>query len=163
MNLYTLCFDSPIGVLEIQTNDNSLLSVSIINHKKKASEIIPLIARETYKQFKEYFKGTRTEFDLRIHLEGTEFQKKVWNELLNIPYGQIDTYKCIAEKIGNIKASRAVGNANNKNKLLIIVPCHRVIASSGKLNGYREGIDKKEWLLNHEKLIIKSIKNPLYR
>lgn len=163
MNLYTLCFDSPIGVLEIETNENSLLSVSIIDKKRKASKIIPLIARETYKQLNEYFKGTRTKFNLRILLEGTEFQKKVWNQLINIPYGQIETYRGIAENIGNIKASRAVGNANNKNKILIIVPCHRVIASSGKLNGYREGIEKKEWLLNHEKSIVKSIKNPLYR
>ena len=157
MNLYTLYFDSPIGVLEIKTDDDSLLSVFIVDKKKRSSRIIPSIIREAYKQLNEYFEGKRTQFNLRILLEGTDFQKKVWNQLLNIPYGQIETYKGIAEKVGNMKASRAVGNANNKNKLLIIVPCHRVIGSDGNLNGYREGVEKKEWLINHERSIIKGM------
>ena len=157
MSLYTLYFDSPIGVLEIKTDDYSLLSVLIVGKKEKSSRVVPLIIRETYKQLNEYFEGNRTGFNLRILLEGTDFQKKVWNQLLNIPYGEINTYKGIAEKVGNIKASRAVGNANNKNKLLIIIPCHRVIGSDGKLNGYREGTDKKEWLINHERTTIKNI------
>lgn len=157
MNLYTLYFNSPIGILEIQTNNNALLSVTIAKDRKKISKTIPLIMSETYRQLKEYFEGNRMDFNLRIHLEGTDFQKRVWNELLNIPYGEIETYKGVAEKIGNIKASRAVGNANNKNKLLIIVPCHRVIGSNGKLIGFREGTCNKEWLLNHEQLHVKNI------
>ncbi len=151
MKLYKLYFNSPIGIIEIETNDNSLLSVSIVEKKQKSSKIIPFIIRDSYKQLNEYFEGKRTEFDLRIDLEGTDFQIKVWNELISIPFGGIDTYKGIAEKIGNIKASRAVGNANNKNKLLIVIPCHRVIGSDGKLNGYRGGVENKRWLLNHEK------------
>lgn len=157
MNLCTLYFKSPIGILEIQTNDNALLSVTIAKERKKVSGTIPFIMSETYRQLKEYFEGSRIDFNLRIHLEGTDFQKRVWNELLNIPYGEIETYKGIAEKVGNIKASRAVGNANNKNKLLIIVPCHRVIGSNGKLIGYREGTCNKEWLLSHERLHLTKI------
>lgn len=152
MKLYKLYFKSPIGIIEIETNETSLLSVSIVEEKKKSSKVIPSIIRDSYRQLNEYFEGKRTEFDLRIDLEGTDFQKRVWNELINIPFGEIDTYKGIAEKIGNPKASRAIGNANNKNKLLIVIPCHRVIGSNGQLNGYRGGVENKEWLLNHEKL-----------
>lgn len=150
MDIYKLYFESPIGIIKIETNDTSLLSVSIVAYKKKSSKIIPNIIRESYKQIQEYFEGERMDFSLRINLDGTEFQKKVWNELLNIPCGDIDTYKGIAERIGNVKASRAVGNANNKNKLLIVIPCHRVIGSDGRLNGYRAGIKNKKWLLEHE-------------
>lgn len=157
MNFYTFYFDSPIGVLEIKSDDHSLLSVTTADKKMKSCRIVPFIIRETYKQLNEYFKGARKEFNLRICLEGTDFQKKVWNQLLKIPYGQIDTYKGIAEKVGNIKASRAVGNANNKNKIIIIVPCHRVIGSNGNLTGYREGTEKKEWLINHERSVIKNM------
>lgn len=157
MKLYILYFDSPIGIIEIQTNEDSLVSVSIVEKKKRSSKLIPFIIRESYEQLQEYFEGTRTEFNLRIYLEGTEFQKKVWNELLRIPCGEIESYKGVAEKIGNIKASRAIGNANNKNKILIIVPCHRVISSSGQLNGYKGGIENKQWLLNHEKSVVKNI------
>ena len=155
MKFYTLYFDSPMGIIEIKTDDGSLVEVSIVEEKKRSSKVIPLIIRESYKQLQEYFEGKRVDFNLRIYIEGTEFQKKVWNELLKIPCGEIDTYKGIAEKIGNVKASRAVGNANNKNKILIVVPCHRVISSSGQLTGYRAGVENKEWLLNHEKSLVK--------
>lgn len=152
MTFYKLYFKSPIGVIEIKTDETSLLSVAIVEKKQLSSKVVPFVVIESYKQLNEYFEGKRRKFDLRIDLEGTEFQKNVWKELMNIPFGQIDTYKGIAEKIGNAKASRAIGNANNKNKLLIVVPCHRVISSNGNLNGYRGGIENKKWLLNHEKL-----------
>lgn len=157
---YKLYFKSPIGIIEIKTDENSLLSVSIVEKKQLSSKIVPFIIRESYKQLNEYFEGRRMEFDLRIDLDGTDFQKNVWNELINIPFGHINTYKGIAKNVGNVKAARAVGNANNKNKLLIVVPCHRVISSNGNLNGYRGGIENKKWLLNHEKQFIKhKIKN----
>lgn len=151
MEIYRLCLNSPIGILEIQTNDDSVVSIHLVEKKKKSSKITPLIMRETFNQLKEYFDGKRLDFDLKLLLEGTEFQQSVWNELLKIPCGEVETYKGIAEKVGNPKASRAVGNANNKNEILIVVPCHRVVGSDGKLSGYREGTDIKEWLLNHEK------------
>ena len=99
----------------------------------------------------EYFSGERKKFDLPLYFEGTEFQKSVWNELRKIPYGTTVSYKDIAEGINNEKAVRAVGNANNKNKIMIIVPCHRVIGKNGKLVGFAGGLDKKEFLLEHEK------------
>ncbi len=157
MEIYRLCLNSPIGILEIITNEDSLVSIHLVDKKKQCSKITPFIMRETYKQLKEYFDGKRLEFDLSLFLEGTEFQKSVWNELLSIPGGEVETYKGIAEKIGNPKASRAIGNANNKNEILIVVPCHRVVGSDGKLSGYREGKDVKEWLLNHEKRILNNM------
>lgn len=101
-------------------------------------------------EFNEYLGGKRKTFDIPIKLVGTEFQKKVWNELLNIPYGETRSYKDIAKAIGNEKASRAIGNANNKNPVMIIVPCHRVIGSDKKLVGYGGGLDMKEKLLELE-------------
>lgn len=107
-------------------------------------------------QLHEYFKGERLSFDLPLVFKGTDFQKGVWEALRQIPYGETRTYKDIAESIGSPKAVRAVGNANNKNPLSIIVPCHRVIGSSGSLVGYGGGLDKKQYLLelenNHSKV-----------
>lgn len=99
----------------------------------------------------EYLEGKRKSFDFEIFMEGTDFQKNVWKELLKIPYGKTVSYKYIADKIGNKKAFRAVGNDNNKNKISIIIPCHRVIGSNGKLVGYANGIDMKKFLLELEK------------
>ena len=110
--------------------------------------------KECFKQLKEYFEGSRREFDLPIEMNGTQFQKKVWKELLKIPYGETRSYKDIAISIGNEKACRAIGMANNKNHIPIIIPCHRVIGSNGKLVGYAGGIDIKEKLLNIEKIDI---------
>lgn len=104
----------------------------------------------TYDQLQEYFFGKRKTFDLPLAIEGTEFQIKVWKALSEIPYGTTCSYKDIAIKIGNCKASRAVGMANNKNPIPIIVPCHRVIGASGKLVGYAGGLNIKQKLLNVE-------------
>ena len=157
METYTLYFYSPIGIVELKTDEMSVISISIVEKKQKSSKVTPFIMRNAFTQLREYFDGKRTEFDLKLFLNGTEFQKKVWNELIKIPCGRVTTYKCIAEKIGNHKASRAVGNANNKNKILIVVPCHRVVGSDGNLGGYREGIAVKEWLLNHEKRMLNNM------
>ena len=127
-----------------------MLSVSfsdIIKENDKGSEVLD----KALKQMNEYFSGERKKFDLPLYFEGTEFQKSVWNELRKIPYGTTVSYKDIAEGINNEKAVRAVGNANNKNKIMIIVPCHRVIGKNGKLVGFAGGLDKKEFLLEHEK------------
>lgn len=110
----------------------------------------PLI-KKTYSQLKEYFAGNRKSFDIPISANGTEFQIKVWKELQKIPYGKTATYKEIAENIGNKNASRAVGMANNKNPIAIIIPCHRVIGTKGDLTGYAGGIKLKKYLLDLEK------------
>ena len=101
-------------------------------------------------QLNEYFAGTRKIFDLPLYFKGTEFQKRVWQELSKIPYGETISYKDLAERTGNIKACRAVGMANNKNPIPIIIPCHRVIGASGKLTGYAGGLDIKKFLLELE-------------
>ena len=106
---------------------------------------------ECKKQLDEYFAGERKTFDLPLSPKGTEFQQKVWQALMEIPYGETRTYGEIAERVGNPKASRAVGMANNKNPIGILIPCHRVVGVNGKLVGYAGGMEKKEWLLELEK------------
>jgi len=103
------------------------------------------------KELNEYFAGKRTEFTVPLHLVGTDFQKKVWSELLKIPYGETISYKQLAERTGDPNASRAVANANGMNKIALIVPCHRVIGANGKLTGYAGGLERKEFLLSLEK------------
>ena len=117
------------------------------------NELTPLIA-QTFEQLEEYFEGKRREFDVPCKPEGTEFQQKVWNFLQKIPYGETRTYKEIAVLLGNPNASRAVGSANNKNPIPIIIPCHRVIGSKGALVGYAGGLDIKTFLLNLEGYLI---------
>lgn len=122
--------------------------VDITNHKNdNAYNIIIKLEKE----LKEYFDKKRKEFTIPLITIGTPFQKKVWDELLNIPYGKTISYKEEAERINHKKATRAVANANGKNKIAILIPCHRVIASNGKLGGYGGGLDKKEFLLSLEK------------
>lgn len=143
-------YNSIIGDIFISADENFLLSVQFVNHnfiENKENKII----RQTKKQLDEYFRGKRKKFELPLNPKGTEFQKKVWLQLMKIPYGKTATYKDIATLIGNTNASRAVGNANNKNPIAIIIPCHRVIGSNNKLTGYAGGLDKKEKLLNLEK------------
>ena len=106
--------------------------------------------KECIKQLKEYFAGTRQSFELPIFQIGTDFQQKVWNKIYKIPYGDTSTYSLLANNLGNTNSTRTVAAANGKNKIAIIVPCHRVIGSDGSLTGYTWGLDKKEWLLKHE-------------
>lgn len=142
-------YDSPVGILEICTTENELISVLYVDERKKSSES-PQILQEVIKQLDEYFTGSRKDFDIKFKLKGTEFQKKVWTALTDIPYGETVSYKNIATKIGNEKAVRAVGSANGKNIINIIVPCHRVIGANKSLTGYGGGLHRKSWLLKHE-------------
>ncbi|WIF94192.1 methylated-DNA--[protein]-cysteine S-methyltransferase [Caminicella sporogenes] len=142
--------DSPIGFIEIQSNEGKIISLNFVEEKKYKEKFCPIL-EEAKRQLKEYFNRQRKEFNLPIKLKGTDFQKKVWNELIKIPYGKTCSYKDIAKRIGNKNASRAVGNANNKNKIAIIIPCHRVVGSDGRLVGYEAGLWRKKWLLEHEK------------
>ena len=148
-------YETDLGIIVIRDNNNAITEVfyskSKINDHLKETPLI----RECFNQLKEYFQGTRREFTIPIEAEGSEFQKKVWKALLDIPYGQTRTYKEIAIAIGNEKACRAVGMANNRNPISIIITCHRVIGANGKLVGYGGGLDIKEKLLNIEKIDIK--------
>ncbi len=161
--MYINIYKSPIGFLEIATNEERLCYINFVEDEKDYTKQYnetknqPLyeesirVYNKVINQLEEYFNGKRKEFDIDLVLEGTEFQNKVWNELNNIPYGEVRSYKDIAEAINSPKGYRAVGNANNKNKIPIIIPCHRVVGSNGKLVGYAGGMWRKEWLLNHEK------------
>lgn len=145
-------YQTSIGELGIAEDGVSITEIFISNNEKQEScdtiEIkeTPLLKKAAV-QLSEYFAGKRTEFELPLNPNGTEFQKKVWNMLKTIPYGERWSYKQVAEAIGNPKACRAVGMANNKNPIMIVVPCHRVVGSNGKLVGYAGGLDIKEKLL----------------
>lgn len=149
---YIAYYESPIGTLQIEANEQYLISVSFIeNNEMDTIQEKNQIILDTMEQLHEYFKGKRKEFVLPIEIEGTEFQKTVLHEVGKITYGETKSYKEVATAIGKEKASRAIGNANNKNAFLIVIPCHRVIGTNGKLVGYAGGTWRKEWLLQLEK------------
>lgn len=154
MGLHTAYYASPIGTLEIKGNEEGLFSLLFMNEEVEPSTKVHESIKEVTYQLDEYFTGIRKEFGLKLNPEGTEFQKRVWKELTEIEFGKTCSYLDISLKLGDKNATRAVGNSNGKNPIAIIVPCHRVIGSSGKLTGYAGGIWRKEWLLNHEKSII---------
>ena len=141
-------YKSKIGNIYIKANEHTLIGVGFDDSQIKENE--NSIVKDTKNQLDEYFNNKRQVFNLPINPIGTDFQKKVWAELLKIPYGQTASYREIAVKIGNPKASRAVGSANNKNPIAIIIPCHRVIGANKKLTGYAGGLDKKQMLLDLE-------------
>ena len=148
--LFNKTINSRIGYLRITANENALLSISFIDNNIDVAENTNLIIEETITQLNEYFEGKRKTFSVKLSPKGTDFQKQVWNELLNIPFGKKASYSDVAIAIGNPKAVRAIGNANNKNPIPIIIPCHRVIGKSGKLVGYASGLDIKIALLETE-------------
>ncbi|WP_408606456.1 methylated-DNA--[protein]-cysteine S-methyltransferase [Haloplasma contractile] len=141
--------ESPIGLVEIQAEQGEIIRLGFVKEKRYEEKLEPILV-EAKNQLNAYFKGDRDTFDLPFKINGTTFQSKVWTELSNIPYGETRSYKDIAIGIGNEKASRAIGNANNKNKIAILIPCHRVVGTKGKLVGYEGGLWRKEWLLKHE-------------
>lgn len=159
--LHQLDYESPIGVIEIVGSEEGIHSILFSEQEKPVKVLqdgIPKVLKNCFEQLDQYFKGTLLEFTLPYHFEGTDFQKTVWTALTKIAYAQTGSYKDIAVSIGNEKAVRAVGSANGKNKLSIVIPCHRIVGSNGKLTGYAGGLWRKEWLLNHEKTFQKKQK-----
>jgi len=150
---YTACYRSAIGPFEIVGNDRGILTITFNKEPLKTYRKLPACMTECLRQLDEYFKGRRRKFKLPLLLEGTDFQKAVWRQLKKIPFGQTASYGDVARAIGRPGAFRAVGNANNKNPIPLIIPCHRVIGSDGKLVGFGGGIWRKQWLLDHEKRI----------
>ncbi|MBP7894843.1 MAG: methylated-DNA--[protein]-cysteine S-methyltransferase [Acinetobacter sp.] len=158
MKLAFMEMPSPVGILKLVATENALVAVLWENENPKRVRLAELIEQvdhpillETQKQLCEYFAGTRQQFDLPLDFEGTVFQKKVWQALLGIPFGETRSYRDIAAQVGNIKAVRAVGAANGKNPISIIAPCHRVVGVNGKLVGFAGGLNNKEILLGLEK------------
>lgn len=149
-----LDYKSPIGIVEIVGTEEVVSSIMFIEGDEVSNTVnseTPQVLVDCSIQLDEYFKGERHVFSFPYNFEGTEFQKKVWNALTTIPYAETGSYKDIATAINNEKAVRAVGTANGKNRLSIIIPCHRIIGSNGRLTGYAGGLWRKEWLLQHER------------
>ena len=146
--MFQYSYDTELGKVYIAEDCNKIVELNFrgIDAPEKETELI----KKTYQELLEYFAGKRKTFDIPLKQSGTDFQMRVWNALCQIPYGKTVTYKDIAKKIGNEKASRAVGMANHNNPICIIVPCHRVIGKNGNLTGYAEGLDIKARLLEIE-------------
>jgi methylated-DNA-[protein]-cysteine S-methyltransferase len=143
-------FSSPIGTIEIAGTEKEICSVNFVMKKTSPkSEYSPAL-KECLRQLDEYFRGKRKIFELQLRVAGTEFQRNVWQALLDVGYGETASYRDIAAAVGKPKAVRAVGNTNRTNPIGIIIPCHRIIGSSGKLVGYGGGLWRKAWLLRHE-------------
>ncbi|MCB9206538.1 MAG: methylated-DNA--[protein]-cysteine S-methyltransferase [Ignavibacteriales bacterium] len=151
-NKYVTYLRSPIGQVKLTGDETSVNSILFVfDDTEMEEENLNSVLTQCKKELLEYFAGKRNEFTVPIKQEGTEFQQKVWTELEKIPYGKTVSYNFIAESLGDKKAIRAVGAANGRNQISIIVPCHRVIGSDGSLTGYAGGMWRKKWLLNHEK------------
>jgi len=143
--------NTPLGFAKLEGDEDGVSSLTVLNNDVvAASDIIPETLEDTVSQLNEYFKGERTQFSLKLNPKGTDFQQRVWDTLLTIPYGKTTSYLQLSKDLGDVKAIRAVANANGKNPLWIIVPCHRVIGSDGSLTGYAGGLSRKQWLLEHE-------------
>lgn len=141
---------TPVGTCLIEGNESGVSKIWVLDEEVQLSETIPHELSQAVAELVEYFAGKRTDFTFKMNPSGTDFQKKVWNALLEIPFGKTMSYNELAIKLGDIKAIRAVASANGKNPLWVAVPCHRVIGSDGSLTGYAGGLWRKKWLLEHE-------------
>jgi methylated-DNA-[protein]-cysteine S-methyltransferase len=146
----TTYYQSPLGWIEIQASHDAIRSVVFCNERKNGESNDLEILTECVRQLDEYFNGQRTVFDLPVKQEGTRFRQSVWNALTDIPFGKTVSYGDVAKMLNHPKSVRAVGAANGKNKVWLIVPCHRVIGANGSLTGYAGGVERKKWLLDHE-------------
>jgi len=147
--LYSSFVDTPIGIVNVEASDQAIHAIRFVdkpNHSSPSNDM----SEKAKGQLIEYFNGERQQFELPLECSGSDFQQQVWQKLENIPFGETKSYQDIAKTLSNPKAYRAVGSANGKNRIAIVIPCHRVIASNGKLAGYAYGEDKKAWLLSHE-------------
>lgn len=142
-------YESPIGLIEISSSAGAVNSLVFVDDRRPEM-LKDDIGEEVVRQIAEYFDGSRCEFDVPVELSGTRFQRLVWNELSNISFGNTVSYGDVARAIGKPSAVRAVGAANGQNPVSIIVPCHRVVGSDGRLTGYGGGLWRKQWLLKHE-------------
>ncbi len=146
----TAFINTPLGFAKLEGDEDGLTSVLILDTDEQPTTVIPEVLEDASYQLREYFEGYRKAFSLTLNPKGTDFQKRVWEELQHIPYGKTISYLELSKKLGNVKAIRAVAAANGQNPLWIVVPCHRVIGSDGSLTGYAGGLQRKKWLLEHE-------------
>lgn len=146
----TAYLHTPIGIAKLEGDENGLSSITVLDEEITPNTVIPIVLEDAVYQLNEYFEGKRELFSLSLNPDGTDFQKKVWNALQEIPYGKTISYLGLSKSLGDVKAIRAVAAANGKNPLWIVIPCHRVIGSDGSLTGYAGGLHRKKWLLDHE-------------
>ncbi|WP_276168527.1 methylated-DNA--[protein]-cysteine S-methyltransferase [Zobellia alginiliquefaciens] len=141
---------TPLGVAKLEGDDLGLSSITVSDKEQTISTHIPNALKDATDQLEQYFNGTRNNFNINLNPQGTDFQKRVWKALEEIPFGKTVSYLDLSKTLGDVKAIRAVAAANGKNPLWIVVPCHRVIGSDGSLTGYAGGLHRKKWLLDHE-------------
>ncbi|MBQ4801301.1 methylated-DNA--[protein]-cysteine S-methyltransferase [Aquimarina sp. MMG015] len=147
----TVFIETPLGIASITGDEKGVSKISITADKEHIpSDKIPDELKDVVTQLQDYFEGNRTDFNIDLNPSGTDFQKRVWRELSNIPFGKTVSYLDIAKRLGDPKCIRAAATANGKNPLWVVVPCHRVIGSDGSLTGYAGGLWRKKWLLDHE-------------
>jgi len=149
-DVFKALYESPIGPLEVAGTEEGILSIEFSERSAFPAGPPAPCLKDCIRQLEDYFAGRRRVFTLRLDLRGTPFQKRVWDELLKVPFGRTVAYRDIAEALGNPRATRAIGGANHRNPVSIVVPCHRVIGADGGLTGYGGGLRRKEWLLAHE-------------
>lgn len=149
-NLFHAYMDTPVGVLRITTDDCCVCAISFVEESGKGSEVGSPVLSDAIMQLKEYFAGQRTQFTLRLNPQGTIFQREIWKIVSQIEFGDTKSYLDIARTSGDKARTRAVGLANGKNPIPILIPCHRVIGANGSLTGYAGGLERKKWLLQHE-------------
>lgn len=146
--MFTQYIDSPLGPVRIAATDNGISEIRFVAQRQEA--VPSALTEQAAQQLHDYFSHNLTRFSLPLDATGTAFQQQVWRALCTVPFGTTCSYASIAREIDNIKAVRAVGAANGRNPIAIVVPCHRVIGANGTLTGYAGGLDKKAWLLKHE-------------
>lgn len=150
---YYTYYESPVGLLKIGGTEHYITELSFIDSSHQLTYGVPGVSdilHQCTEQLIEFFQGRRRSFNIPINQEGTDFQQRVWNELIQIPFGKTISYLDLAKKMGDPKATRAVAGSNGKNKIAVIVPCHRVIGTDKSLVGYSGGMQRKKWLLQHE-------------
>jgi methylated-DNA-[protein]-cysteine S-methyltransferase len=150
LNMEQAFIKTPVGPCLIEGDENGVSKIWVLDDDAELSAVIPETLKEAVTQLNEYFEGKRHAFTFKTNPKGTDFQKKVWKALVNIPFGKTMSYYQLSVQLGDVKAIRAVASANGKNPLWIVVPCHRVIGTDGSLTGYAGGLWRKKWLLEHE-------------
>ncbi|HRH58093.1 MAG TPA: methylated-DNA--[protein]-cysteine S-methyltransferase [Chitinophagales bacterium] len=158
-NSFTSYLQTPIGMLEIKADENGIISILFLDNPVNEIERTNNVIEICKTQLSEYFSEKRKEFDMPLHMSGTNFQNKVWVQLQTIPFGKTITYLQMAKNLGDVKAIRAAASANGKNPFAIVVPCHRVVGSNNDLVGYAGGLWRKRWLLEHEQKIENGVRS----
>ncbi|MGI4020378.1 MAG: methylated-DNA--[protein]-cysteine S-methyltransferase [Janthinobacterium lividum] len=155
-------YRSPIGIVKIEETEGSISSITVLNEEAELAEPITEVTKLAVQQLHEYFAGKRSIFDFPSHQPGTAFQKQVWQELGKVEFGSTQSYLQMSQQFGNPLAIRAIASANGKNKLWIVVPCHRIIGKNGGLTGYAGGLWRKKWLLQHEAIVTGKAQTELF-